>query len=102
MDLLSILLSILRKDSRTFLKFKSVEISKENSFTNIYSKRIWFMRSYLKCDNSIVNYKVDNKYDPKDKGGINLRNNLFDIKLPKSNLIISEKDINLPNKSDFF
>lgn len=91
----------LRKNSKTFLKFRSVELSKENSL-QIYIPKGFGHAFLSKCDNSIVNYKVDNKYDPKDIGGINIINNLFDIKLPISDLIISEKDINLPNKSDFF
>ena len=54
---------------------------------------------------SLIHYKCDNFYDPKDQGGLIYNDKLLNIKWPLKKIIISKKDNNLPTLDkikDFF
>tara|TARA_B100000963_G_scaffold354943_1_gene372316 strand:- start:80 stop:616 length:537 start_codon:yes stop_codon:yes gene_type:complete len=83
----------LRKESVTYGKYFSCQISKENN-KQIYIPR-GFAHGYLSLeDNTIVNYKVDNYYNPKFEKGIRFNDPILDIDwgLKCNQFIISEKD----------
>ena len=86
----------LRVSSPSFKKIITIDLNPEN---------ILFLPKGLAhgflCleDNTILNYKCDNYYDPKSESGFNLFNSNinFDMKLKKDRIILSNKDNKLPN-----
>ena len=96
MKTLSVKLSLLDLFN-TILEFK-IFLSEENK------KQIFipggFAHGYVSLENNtIVNYKVDNYYNPEFEDGIiyNDKNLSIDWGVDESKLILSEKDKNLPN-----
>ena len=85
-----------RKDSETFGKVFSIELSEENN------KQLFVPRGFLHGfsvleDNTIVSYKCDNYYEPESEDGV-----LFDDKdlnidwqIPADKITLSEKDSGL-------
>ena len=83
----------LRKKSETYGKFFSRVISAENHESLFIPKG--FAHGYLTLTNdAIVNYKVDNYYNPTMERGISYNDNFLNIDwgVDKNQLIISEKD----------
>ena len=91
----------IRPNSKTFGKNFSLKLSKENGRQLFVPKG--FAHGFLVLsDQAIVNYKVDNYYSKEHDSGI-----LFDDldlninwELNKSDIQISEKDLNLPQLKD--
>ena len=88
----------LRKDSKTFGKHVSVELTEENK------KQLFIPRGFahgfvVLSDTALFSYKCDNFYNKESEDGI-LYNDTdlnIDWKLPEEELIISEKDAVLPS-----
>tara|TARA_B100000378_G_scaffold266060_1_gene251060 strand:+ start:152 stop:700 length:549 start_codon:yes stop_codon:yes gene_type:complete len=88
----------LRKDSKTFGKHVSVELTEENK------KQLFIPRGFahgfvVLSDTALFSYKCDNFYNKESEDGI-LYNDTdlnIDWKLPDEELIISEKDAVLPS-----
>ena len=88
----------LRKDSVTFGKSFSVELSGENK------KQLFIPRGFahgfvVLSDTALFSYKCDNFYNKESEGGIIYNDKYLNIdwKLDEKALIISEKDLLLPN-----
>jgi dTDP-4-dehydrorhamnose 3,5-epimerase len=82
-----------RKDSETFGKVFSVELSGDNN------KQLFVPRGFLHGfsvleNDTIVSYKCDNYYHPEAEGGVifNDKDLNIDWKIPAENIIISKKD----------
>lgn len=87
----------IRKSSKYFGKYVSVELSEENKLQMFIPKG--FAHAYLVLsDEAIFQYKVDNYYSPQHDRGIIYNDPEIKINLPidDSQLIISNKDKNLP------
>ncbi len=88
----------LRKDSKTFGKSYSVILDdKEN--LQLFVPRGFAHGFITLSEKSIFSYKCDNIYDNASEGGIiyNDATLQLDWHLPKEDLIISEKDLELPS-----
>ncbi len=86
----------IRKDSITYGKYFSIELSSDNQKILYVPKG--FAHGYLTLSKkAIVSYKVDNYYNKKYERGIRFDDKYLNINwgLNKSKLIISEKDKNL-------
>lgn len=88
----------LRIDSKTFGKFEVFELdSKKGNMAFIPEG---FAHGYLVIeDDTIVNYKMSNRYEPRYEGGI--RWDSINVPWPIENPIVSEKDSNLPLFKNF-
>ena len=92
----------LRKRSKTYGQHIVVELSSEN-------KRQLFVPSgfahgfLVLSDNAIFSYKVDNVYAPDYDSGIRWNDSKLNIKwgVDDSDILVSDKDSNLPFFSDF-
>ncbi len=91
----------IRKGSPTFGKYVSVELNSENK------KQLFIPRGFAHAflvleNNTIFAYKVDNYYSPENDRGINFndKNIEIDWKMDLKDIILSEKDNNLPNLED--
>lgn len=87
----------LRKDSPTFGKQFSLEISSENGF-QLFVPRGFAHGFVTLSKNSIFCYKCDNYYDKASESGIIYKDATLNLDwyLPKEDLIVSEKDLELP------
>jgi len=88
----------LRPISSTFGEHLAIELSEENK-TQFFVPR-GFAHGFLVLeDETIFSYKCDNFYNKESEAGIiyNDKDLAIDWKFPKNELIISEKDILLPN-----
>ena len=87
----------LRKDSETFGKSFSIEITAETGI-QLFVPRGFAHGFVTLSDTSIFCYKCDNFYDKASESGIiyNDATLNLDWHLPKKDLIISEKDLELP------
>ncbi len=86
----------LRRDSLTYGKYFSIELSSHNQRALFIPKG--FAHGYLTLSkNAIVNYKVDNYYNNDSERGIRYDDKFLNINwgLDTNKLIISEKDKNL-------
>mgnify|MGYP003627300503 CR=1 FL=1 len=91
-----------RKDSKTFGKVFTIELSAENN------KQLFVPRGFLHGfsvleNDTIVSYKCDNYYEPEAEDGV-LFNDVdlnIDWRLSDDDIIISEKDKVLLSFSDF-
>ena len=86
----------LRKNSETYQCYGSCELNSENGL--LYIPR-GFAHGFLTLmDDTIVSYKVDNYYDIDSERGIRFNDDFFslDFNLSLDEIIISEKDKNLP------
>jgi len=93
----------IREDSSTFGQHFSIELSEENK-TQLYVPR-GFAHGFLVLeDNTIFSYKCDNYYNRSSEGGIIFNDKTLNIdwRYPKDQLILSEKDIQLPTFESVF
>ena len=88
----------LRKKSPTYLQVCSVNLEEDN-WTWLYIPPGVAHGFITLVNNTQVNYKISGKYSPEHSTGINWRDPTFNIdwKVKPSNVILSEKDRNLPN-----
>jgi len=93
----------LRKDSKTFGQHVIVELSEQNK------KQFFIPRGFahgfiVLKDNTIFSYKCDNYYHKPSEGGIVYNDKFLNIDwgMPESELILSEKDKQLPTFENLF
>lgn len=91
----------IRKDSKTFWEFITVELS------DINKKQLFVPRGFahgyvVLSEKALFQYKVDNRYSPNHESGIlwDDKSLSIDWRLPKDDLKISKKDMNLPSLKD--
>ncbi|WP_299121240.1 dTDP-4-dehydrorhamnose 3,5-epimerase [uncultured Winogradskyella sp.] len=87
----------LRPNSETFKESFSIELSEDNKIQLFIPRG--FAHGFLVLeDDSIFSYKCDNFYNKESEAGIiyNDKDLNIDWKLPKQDLIISDKDLVLP------
>jgi dTDP-4-dehydrorhamnose 3,5-epimerase len=97
----------LRRNSKTFGQYFSIELSEENKLMLFIPK--YFAHGFLVLsEEAEIIYKVDEYYDPKSDSGIIWNDETLNIDwqlekygLSESNLIISEKDKRLMTFKDF-
>ena len=88
----------IRKGSATYAKWESFDLSDENNEMLFIPKG--FAHGFLVLsDEAIINYKVDNYFDLNLDAGINYKdsNLVIDWLLSNDDIIVSDKDRNLPN-----
>jgi dTDP-4-dehydrorhamnose 3,5-epimerase len=91
----------IRKDSPTYGKWESVELSDENGLV------LWVPGGFahgfcvLGNEDADVIYKVDTPYSPKTEGGISFSDPDLKIHWPVSNPIVSGKDQILSSFADY-
>ncbi|MDL2251220.1 dTDP-4-dehydrorhamnose 3,5-epimerase [Odoribacter sp. OttesenSCG-928-J03] len=93
----------LRKDSLTYGKYVSVELTEEN-------KRQFFIPQgfahgfVVLSDEVVFQYKCDNYYAPESEGGIRFDDPQLNIdwKIPQEDMILSEKDLKLKEFAESF
>ena len=86
----------IRKDSVTYAKWESFDLSAKNN--NILFVPKGFAHGFLVLsEKAIVNYKVDNFFEPKLDAGIIYNDKQLDIKwnLSSKDIVISDKDKSL-------
>ena len=87
----------LRKDSKTYGIFETISLTEENKKQLFIPKG--FAHGFIVLSKSaIFSYKVDNYYNPDSESGV-LWSDLdlnIDWKISKNEIIVSEKDKNLP------
>ena len=87
----------LRKDSKTYGIFETISLTEENKKQLFIPKG--FAHGFIILSKSaIFSYKVDNYYNPDSESGV-LWSDLdlnIDWKINKNEIIVSEKDKNLP------
>ena len=91
-------LLILGRVQLHMLKWESFDLSAENN--NMLFVPKGFAHGFLVLsEEAIINYKVDNFFEPKLDAGIIYNDKQLDIKwnLPSKDIIISDKDKNLPS-----
>lgn len=91
-----------RKDSPSFLKHYSLELSAENRLQLLIPKG--FLHAFLSLeDNSFFCYKCDAYYHKDSESGVRFDDNDLAIDWPinKNRIILSEKDQNLPSLAVF-
>lgn len=84
-----------RKNSPTFGKSFSMEIN-DKKHTMMYIPPGFAHGFYVLSEYAIFQYKCTAYYDPLDEYGINWNDEDLDLDLPKSKMIISERDQKLP------
>ena len=81
----------LRRNSPTFGKYVAVELSEENNY-QLFIPRGFAHGFLVLSEDAIVNYKVDNFYNPESEGGLIWNDKTVNINWPIKNPILSEKD----------
>lgn len=83
----------IRKDSPTFARYFSIELSEENKL-QLFIPRGFAHGFVVLSDEAIFQYKCDNYYSPKHEGAIcwNDPRLGIDWQLPVQDIILSEKD----------
>ena len=91
----------LRSGSRTYGKHFAVRIS-ENNNLQLFIPRGFAHGFVVLSDDAIFQYKCDNYYDKAAEGGIHYADPQLNIDwiLPHDQLIVSSKDVELPNMDD--
>ena len=87
----------LRKDSKTYGIFETISLTEENKKQLFIPKG--FAHGFIGLSKSVIlSYKVDNYYNPESESGIiwNDPDLNIDWKINKNEIIVSEKDKNLP------
>ena len=87
----------LRKDSKTYGIFETISLTEENKKQLFIPKG--FAHGFIVLSKSaILSYKVDNYYNPESESGIiwNDPDLNIDWRINKNEIIVSEKDKNLP------
>lgn len=87
----------IRKDSPTFSKHFSIELSEENK-TQLFVPRGFAHGFIVLSDTAIFSYKCDNFYNKSSEQGLRFDDPSLGIdwKLPPNEFIVSEKDLALP------
>jgi len=87
----------LRKASKTYGEYASVELSEENK-KQLFVPRGFAHGFIVLSDTAIFSYKCDNYYNKESEEGIIFNDTDLNIdwKLPENELIVSEKDLDLP------
>ena len=91
----------LRPDQKTFGKHFSIILSSENKTQLLVP--VGFAHGYgVLSDTAIFNYKCTALYNKNAEGGVNLNDEHLQIdwRIPKSEQLISSKDLNWPNFGD--
>ena len=93
----------LRKNSSSFSKHFSIELSEENK-TQLFIPRGFAHGFIVLSDTAIFSYKCDNFYNSAHEEGIiyNDKDLNIDWKLDEKEFLISEKDLTLPTFSNKF
>ena len=93
----------LRKDSPTFSKHFSIELSEDNK-KQLFVPRGFAHGFIVLSETAVFSYKCDNFYNKESESGIIFNDTDLNIDwvLPKEDLIISEKDKNLPELNTLF
>ncbi len=91
-----------RKGSKTFLKHVTVELSEVNK-RQLFIPRGFAHGFIVLSELAVFSYKVDNIYAPKYDTGIKWNDKELNIdwKIEHNQIIVSEKDSNLPYLNDF-
>jgi dTDP-4-dehydrorhamnose 3,5-epimerase len=91
----------IRKDSPTFGQHFSIELS-EDSHTQFFIPRGFAHGFVVLSETAVFFYKCDNYYNKSAEGGIRYNDESLGIdwKLPESEFILSEKDLNTPFLAD--
>lgn len=89
----------LRKNSKTFGKWLSFDLSSE-SISQIYMKKGFAHGFYVLSEFAYLHYKVSENYDAEDDFGIFWNDSDLSIDWPCKNPIVSNKDKNFPNFRD--
>ncbi len=87
----------IRKESPTFGKYISIELSEQNK-TQLFIPKGFAHGFAVLTNNTIVQYKCDDYYHPESEGAIVWNDPQINIdwKLPYSDIILSDKDKNSP------
>jgi len=87
----------LRPNSKTFGKHESIVLSAEN-YKQFFVPRGFAHGFLVLSDTATFFYKCDNLYDKESEGGIIYNDSTINIdwKFPTAELLVSEKDQNLP------
>ena len=87
----------IRQNSPTFGQYHSVELSSDNN-KQLFVPRGFAHGFVVLSDTATLSYKCDNYYNKEAEGGIVFNDPELDIDwgVPAVRLIISEKDLNLP------
>ncbi len=90
----------LRKDSKTYGKYVSVELNDENN------RMLWvpprFAHGFLALEESIVHYKVTNEYNKDSEGGIIWNDPFVKVNWPIEHPLLSDKDITWGTSKDVY
>jgi len=88
----------LRKDSETFGKYISIELSEKNK-KQLFVPRGFAHGFVVLSDTAIFSYKCDNFYNKASEGGVLFSDPMLKIdwRLKKNELLVSEKDLILPS-----
>ena len=88
----------LRKGSKTYGTYESFILSEENK-TQLLVPRGFAHGFVVLSQEAIFSYKVDNVYMPSHDSGLIYNDSSLNIdwKIPKNELVISKKDLNLKN-----
>ena len=92
-----------RKDSLTYGKHFSIELSEAN-YKQLFVPR-GFLHGFVTLeDGTIFSYKCDNAYNKEAELGVTYNDKDLNInwKIPSVDIILSEKDANLPNFNAIF
>ena len=89
----------LRKNSKTFLKFFSIELSDKDQYSLLIPKGFAHGFQSLVPYSQIL-YCHTNIYTPEYEKGINVKDDYFNISWPKKISVISKKDLSFPNIKD--
>lgn len=92
----------LRLNSSTFGKWYGIELSEDNKL-QVYIPRGFAHGFAVLSNEAIFSYKCDNYYHAESEGGILWNDSNLDIDwmLERNNVIVSEKDKNLPTFEEF-
>ena len=81
----------LRRKSKTFGKSFKIILSKKNAISLFIPRG--FAHAYYSYENeNIINYKLDNFYNPKYENGIIYNDKIINIRWPKKRVFLSIKD----------
>ena len=86
----------LRKDSKTYKKWISVELTKDNR-SMVHVPKGCANAFMTLQDNTIIHYYCSNSYAPESEKGIRFNDPAFDFQWPHQVKIISEKDMSHPD-----
>ncbi len=92
----------LRKHSETYGNHETTILSGENK-EQLFVPKGFAHGFVVLSESAIISYKVDNYYNPKSEGGIKWNDPFLNIdwKISNDKILISEKDRNLPEFSNF-